>query len=1045
MREIVVVDESIKKSKKNARQVLDKYLFRIGANSWRGKASNQCIENISKELRKTTSRGTSVTCHDFTKSRSGDVLFHIGNTKHLKNGRYAINTSRVTEERMPAEFDAMPIIKIAARFHDLGKMFNGFQNKIMASLDGKTKSPDPFRHEFISALVFDSLINGHTSSNEAVIERLSGATVDDINAAISTTTKRMTDLYAECTKNQPDQVLAGFGFTDNEISHAIGMLILTHHSLAHSYKGKVSCHGYVRVKGLELPVGHDLFHVSGDAVPFFAEKGWIETFQKDAAAIDTAFTFNGCTDMFLRTCLILADHQGSSEAEAYQKTDDAAKHFAKTTSVDGKRVLSDELKTHTKKVLNNSRRAFDALVTCRNDFPAVEADNIPYDIMNPTKTGNFGWQGKTCEAVQDTVMPDSGFFACIMAGTGTGKTRIAPSIFAAITRKTGTPIRYTLCQPLRVLATQTANEYCNDLRFSPNDVAARVSNDPIRFTDEETGSNDDDDDSVNIDAADFEIEFPTPADDSDQWAASLSYDVTKKSPAFISTVLGGSYKNTVMRDMADVPILCCTIDYVIGIASALRSKHIPGAVRVITSDIVIDEIDALSAEDLEVVRRFAYHVGCAGRKMVVMSATVLKDIAVPLYEAYRAGYECYATSFKKPNQVSFLTASNQDNSIFTDGTFESCYVRTCVTILNDTENDAKRIGEVIDLYTNHPDALPEVASKRIDVMHKRHATDFDGTSVSVGFIRLTRIAHTVDLAQMLPLETSSIPDTERFFVCLHSQFPKHIRQYEEVMLKKYLTRKNDDGMKAMLRSIDSNAKNIQIIVVCSPVIETGNDIDFDYAILDLSSTRSLIQSAGRVNRHRNRDVTQPNVAVISKPLVTLTNKDHSFSSPGVETKPAKVTFVDPVRINSKKYHVTELLDLDTPDHFSITSKMILKNETNPLMEAETEYVKRFICDPEAPRFPRYTRNIVTRRTWRRSDRVNREVYVGHDGSFMMKTEGKTVKSDIVLRNVDTNVTITNPLFKTFPDRETNISLSLRSDVNVATLEFFYSDHLGFFV
>ncbi|MDR8345993.1 hypothetical protein FPK41_23920, partial [Acinetobacter baumannii] len=56
----------------------------------------------------------------------------------------------------------------------------------------------------------------------------------------------------------------------------------------------------------------------------------------------------------------------------------------------------------------------------------------------------------------------------------------------------------------------------------------------------------------------------------------------------------------------------------------------------------------------------------------------------------------------------------------------------------------------------------------------------------------------------------------------------------------------------------SSSLNIPFIVIATPVEEVGRDHDFDWAIIDASSVQSIVQTAGRVNRHRLEKVQQPN-------------------------------------------------------------------------------------------------------------------------------------------------------------------------------------------
>ena len=58
-------------------------------------------------------------------------------------------------------------------------------------------------------------------------------------------------------------------------------------------------------------------------------------------------------------------------------------------------------------------------------------------------------------------------------------------------------------------------------------------------------------------------------------------------------------------------------------------------------------------------------------------------------------------------------------------------------------------------------------------------------------------------------------------------------------------------------------EHVVFILVATPVEEVGRDHDFDWAIVEPSSYRSIIQLAGRVLRHRKleQDIQKPNIAL----------------------------------------------------------------------------------------------------------------------------------------------------------------------------------------
>jgi CRISPR-associated endonuclease/helicase Cas3 len=75
------------------------------------------------------------------------------------------------------------------------------------------------------------------------------------------------------------------------------------------------------------------------------------------------------------------------------------------------------------------------------------------------------------------------------------------------------------------------------------------------------------------------------------------------------------------------------------------------------------------------------------------------------------------------------------------------------------------------------------------------------------------------------------------------------------------------------------------IVLGSPVTEVGRDHDYDWALVEPSSMRSLIQLAGRVRRHRDGECSTPNIRVFDTNLRHFRNPNKpAFCKPGFETE-----------------------------------------------------------------------------------------------------------------------------------------------------------------
>ncbi|MBS4052341.1 MAG: type I-F CRISPR-associated helicase Cas3, partial [Methylomonas sp.] len=88
------------------------------------------------------------------------------------------------------------------------------------------------------------------------------------------------------------------------------------------------------------------------------------------------------------------------------------------------------------------------------------------------------------------------------------------------------------------------------------------------------------------------------------------------------------------------------------------------------------------------------------------------------------------------------------------------------------------------------------------------------------------------------------------------------------------------------RHIDRcQAENLIFILVATPVEEVGRDHDFDWAVVEPSSYRSIIQLAGRVLRHRSQTPKAPNIGLLQFNLKALLQGEDkpAFCRPGFES------------------------------------------------------------------------------------------------------------------------------------------------------------------
>ena len=372
------------------------------------------------------------------------------------------------------------VVRIADLFHDLGKATRLFQCKLRRSLKGGMPEADAVRHELHSAAVWDELF-GNTPDDK-LADALAQLMPEQIDESCERVVRKLGNIH-----NQPDGEI-GFEFIRQEgtLSHLVGMLILTHHRLPEGDSSHVTFLARRHVnQGAEFVCKRDIQIAEGTS--FWHETWWLTRLRRDAKKLDPGARL-ASADISLCASLMFADHIGSARKEA---SDDISDHLANTreeTRGSKKRVPADDLSTHIRRVYSHTRGTFDLLHRYRDRFPALNEGQIPVEVMYPQPAHllQFWWQAEAAQTARAMCQRnEGGFFACVMAGTSTGKTRGAPTILANAAMGDVLPerlyLRMSLGLRLRVLATQSATEYVTDLGFRDGDVSVLIGQPPLDF------------------------------------------------------------------------------------------------------------------------------------------------------------------------------------------------------------------------------------------------------------------------------------------------------------------------------------------------------------------------------------------------------------------------------------------------------------------------------------------------------------------------------------------------------------------------------------
>lgn len=171
----------------------------------------------------------------------------------------------------------------------------------------------------------------------------------------------------------------------------------------------------------------------------------------------------------------------------------------------------------------------------------------------------------------------------------------------------------------------------------------------------------------------------------------------------------------------------------------------------------------------------------------------------------------------------------------------------------------------------------------IRTMHIRHASQVNGKNVSFGLVRFANIGQ----LDRFVLYLGNEKDDSIHVVVYHARFPLTDRHRKEDYLDRVLCRKDPEAIFSDPKAashIGKAEKDAIFVVLASPVEELGRDHDFDWAVIEPSSYRSIIQTAGRVQRHRLLVPDEPNVAVLQYPFLYVKGGDGLFfCRPGFES------------------------------------------------------------------------------------------------------------------------------------------------------------------
>ncbi len=892
---ILLISQCSGNALKETRRILDQFAERRGGRTWQTPITKNGLDTLRRLLRKTARKNTAVACHWIRGIDHSELLWIVGDTKRF-NAQGSVPTNITKREILRRDDendwhtlqDIYLLSSLAALLHDLGKACEAFQKRLVVP----SMETNLYRHEWISLRLFQAFVD--VDQDEVWLKRLANPSDNDF---LSWTNRLQRD-GIDATSSNP--------FTHmSPLAQAIGWLVLSHHRLPVPQSNK-------HPDGFSPEILNDL--------PQCITSSWNQFLQETPLSkVKTYWNFkhglpvvtfawrnkasqlakkllirqnyqqedwlsNPYVMHLSRLSLMLADHAYSSLPSNIRFGALDYPIFANTDRHTHK--VKQRLDEHLLGVESMNGQVIHLLPRSTKQLPHIVRHK---GLRQRSKDEKYRWQDKAAELGEGirSRSANQGAFIVNMASTGSGKTLANARIMYSLSDPEQ-GMRCAFALGLRTLTQQTGNEYRERLSLGEDEVAIRIgsmaSSDlykHFRKQAETTGS-----------------ESIAPLVEED---GHILYEALENYPIF-NRVLADPQS----RSLIIAPLLICTIDQLIPATESTRGGHqIAPMLRLLSGDLALDELDDYDIDDLNAVSRLIYWAGLLGCRVLISSATLPPALVQGMFDAYREGRTQFQRNRgERSNEVSNICSVWVDEfgceeyeceNVESFSNFHQKFVE------RRSKNLAKapiiRRSELIPLRfdSNKSDNIHTVfAQQIIDSsigLHHLHCNDdpLSNKKVSFGLVRLANINPIFEIA--LEIYKLSIPKNYRVHLCVyHSQYPLLIRSAIENRLDKALDRHDPGGvfdLHDIRQRIDRNKETNQLFIVLgSPITEVGRDHDYDWAIVEPSSMRSLIQIAGRVHRHRFDVCNNANILVFDHNLKSMTqqNNQPSYWHPGFENK-----------------------------------------------------------------------------------------------------------------------------------------------------------------
>ncbi|TXF10358.1 type I-F CRISPR-associated helicase Cas3f [Pelomicrobium methylotrophicum] len=854
---VVFVSNTTGKSSGRVNAVLDAYATRIGQNTWATPITEDGLEEVKKHIKRKVSRHVSVACYRNKGVYGMELLWIVGNKNMYDHHGYYAPETRSRGLQMPMAYrHAALVAGLSGYCHDIGKANGQFRGKLKLSVEGKASQEnqsDPVRHEWISAWILQQF-----------------ALQSD---------KDLPDVMSEWNKDRLSRILKEDWKPVNSIQTALDaalMIVATHHKafgcesngieVLRRIESKIDKKPHVSITKEEAARLKDREGIAVIEIPERERDAWREHGMRIRKILsrlpsireDDADYWHGIS-FIARAAMVLADHDVSSSA-APDKDQDAEALYANTCKDGNQRKFGQRLVEHLVAVGDAAKK--NVLWFANPQLPVLGTETIS-KIMTDAQDERYAWQDRAAK-----VMPDVPALVFNVASTGAGKTRANVKMACALRKGIG--VRISAAFNLRTLTLQTHDAYCQELGLDQKTECAGLVGDPII------------------------VDLHESLKDDDHEQKEMEYLIEGYNEIDMNQVpewLRGECRRNRSRPLLKMllsPVLVSTIDFLnaAGDMTEGNANYAYALIRLAHSDLILDELDSYDAESVMAVLRLVHVAGVFGRNVIVSSATLSETLAGYVRRAWLSGYKAYQKMFMNAPSPRIALVSDKVKPRLIDADdegFGNIYAGFVESIAGNTGTPTKLF--TVSSQINDTDGFFNAILDSARLLHKKNKWDLDGIEVSVGLIRVANIDTCLKAASFF------IENEEDVLVTTyHSREPLLRRAYKENLFDRILKRKDEKALRDHLRNeLDKKGwrgkKRAIFIVVATPVEEVGRDHDFDWAVIEPSSAHSIVQTAGRVNRHRMKEATDANIIVLDRCIRDVEGKAKDgrvFIMPGRE-------------------------------------------------------------------------------------------------------------------------------------------------------------------